>query len=116
MRHYFKFRSFGSSNSYRKSLFINLCNCLIKYEFLNIGLLKAKELKIFLEPIITISKNYSNFNFKFLYKKIKNIDTIFKLFKIIGPRYVFKNGGYLKIYKNGFRKGDNSSTCIISFV
>lgn len=115
MRHYFKYRSFNLSNSARRSLFLNICNSLIRYELISLSLFKAKEVRLYLEPIISISKNYSSFNFKFLYKKINNIDSIFKLFKIIGPRYVNKNGGYLKIYKRGYNKGDGSLQSIITF-
>ncbi len=115
MRHFLKFRKFNFNNNYRKSLFMNLSNSLIKYEFLKTTLLKCKELRIFLEPLINISKNFSDFNFKFLIKKIKNINSIFKLFKIIGPRYFSRCGGYLKIYKYGFRKGDNSPLSFIIF-
>ncbi|WP_259286079.1 50S ribosomal protein L17 [Candidatus Nasuia deltocephalinicola] len=115
MRHFLKFRKFNFNNDYRKSLFINLSNSLIKYEFLKTTLFKSKELRIFLEPLINISKNFSDFNFKFLIKKIKNIDSVFKLFKIIGPRYYLRNGGYLKIYKFGYKKGDNSPISFINF-
>ncbi len=115
MRHFLKFRKFNFDNNYKKSLFINLSNSLIKYEFLKTTLYKAKELRIFLEPLINVSKNFSNFNFKFLIRKIKNLNSIFKLFKIIAPRYFLKNGGYLKIYKYGFRKGDNSPLSFIIF-
>lgn len=115
MRHFFKFRLFNSKNSFRKSLFINLCISIIKYESLKTTIFKAKELRYFLEPLITISKNYSNLNFKFLYKKIKNIETIMKLFKIIGPRYKYKKGGYIKIIRIGFRKGDRSIIALVNF-
>ncbi|BEH03927.1 50S ribosomal protein L17 [Candidatus Nasuia deltocephalinicola] len=105
MRHYFKFRKFNSKNSYRKSLFNNICNSFIKYEFINISFYKAKEIRIFLEPLINISKNYSSHNFKFLFKKLNNIESVFKLFKILGPRYFYRNGGYLKIYKVSDKRG-----------
>ncbi|XXS36641.1 MAG: 50S ribosomal protein L17 [Candidatus Nasuia deltocephalinicola] len=115
MRHYFRFKSFGSSISFRKSLFINLCNSFIKYEFLKSSLFKCKEIRSFLEPLITIGKNFSIFNFKFINSKLNNLESVFKIFKIISPRYKFRNGGYLKIHKGFFKKGDSSPLSFLFF-
>lgn len=113
MRHLKKKNKLGVRYGYKKSIISNLSNSLIKYEFLKTTNNKAKKLRFFLEPIINISKYFYNSNIRFVFNKLRNVDSVLKLFKIIGPRYIDRNGGYLSILKNNFRKGDNALLSII---
>lgn len=116
MRHLKKKDKLNLSFSHRNMLFSNLSNSLIKYEFLKTTLVRSCFLKSYIEPLISISKKFSISNIRFVFSKIKNIDSVLKLFKIISPRYFNREGGYLKIIKIGFRKGDNSKLVIIKFI
>ncbi|ASS47054.1 50S ribosomal protein L17p [Candidatus Nasuia deltocephalinicola] len=116
MRHLKKRDKLGIKYSHKKSLISNLSNSLIKYEYLKITFVRAKVLKSFLEPIITVSKYFFNYNVRFVFKKLRNTESVLKLFKIIGPRYFFRNGGYLQIFKKGFRRGDNACLALIKLI
>lgn len=116
MRHFLKLRKLSRTSSHIKSMLFNLSNSLIKYELIKTTLCKAKELRGVLEPMINISKVFSIFNIRFLFSKLRNMDSVFKLIKILGPRYRNRKGGYLRIYKSGFRHGDNASLALVQLL
>lgn len=102
MRHHKMSRKFNRTSSHRKAMFKNMADSLIKYERIKTTLTKAKELKKIIEPIITISKKDSISNRRLIFSKIRNNETVSKLFKKIGPRFLNRPGGYTRILKFGF--------------
>ncbi len=108
MRHKKKGRKLNCSCSHRKLMFRNMINSVIKYEYIKTTVSKAKELRYFLEKIISLSKKNNLSNKRFIYSKIRNKKNIYKLFFILGPRFIDCCGGYTRIIKCGFRNGDNA--------
>ncbi len=106
MRHKKKGYKLNCNSSHRLSLFRNLSISLIKHEVIKTTLVKAKALRMFLEPIINISKVNKLYNFRLLISRLNNVDVVRKLFNDLGPRFKNHNGGYIRILKCGFRKGD----------
>lgn len=116
MRHRNTGRYFSRSSSHRKAMFYNLAKSLIKNELIVTTLQKAKELRKYIEPLITISKTYTLSNKRMIFKKIKDKKIINKLFLVIGKRYVDRPGGYTKILKYKYRKGDGATLAIMELV
>ncbi|MFI4847254.1 MAG: 50S ribosomal protein L17 [Candidatus Makana argininalis] len=116
MRHLKKGRKLNRKVSHRNSMFKNMSNSLIKYEIIKTTLNKAKELRRFIEPIINISKTDNLSKRRLIFSKLRNNEIVAKLFNEIGPRIINYKGGYTKIYKCGFRKGDNSPMSYIEIV
>jgi len=116
MRHHKAFRKLNRSSSHRAAMFRNMTNSLIEHEIIHTTLPKAKELRRFIEPMITLGKE-SNFNNKRnAFNKLRDRDSVIKLFSELGPRYVSRPGGYTRILKNGYRKGDNAPMAVIELV
>lgn len=113
MRHRKKGRHLNKSVSHRKAMFKNLCLSLIKYEKIRTTLSKAKELRYYIEPLITLSKKDTVYNRRLAFNKIKSKEIVGKLFKEIGPRYLMRNGGYIRILKCGLRHGDNAILALV---
>lgn len=113
MRHRNIGRYFNRNSSHRKSLFLNLSKQLIINGFLKTTLQKAKELRRFVEPLITLSKKDSLHNRRIAFSKIKNKRIVYLLFSVLGKRYFDRPGGYIRILKYGIRKGD---AAILAFV
>ena len=99
MRHLKTGRKFGRNSANRKALFKSLSISLIEHEAIKTTLPKAKELRSFVEPLITLAKNDSVSNRRLAFSKIRNKDAVGKLFSDIGPRYKERPGGYLRIIK-----------------
>lgn len=116
MRHRNTGRYFSRSSSHRKAMFYNLSKSLIKNELIITTLQKAKELRKYIEPLITISKNYTLSNKRNILKKINDKKIINKLFLVLGKRYVNRPGGYTKILKYKYRKGDGATLAIMELV
>jgi large subunit ribosomal protein L17 len=89
---------------------------LLKHEAIKTTLPKAKELRRVAEPIITLGKNPSLANKRLAFSRLRDRDMVVKLFGEIGPRYAKRNGGYLRILKYGFRKGDNAPMALIELM
>jgi len=89
---------------------------LLKHEVIKTTLPKAKELRRVAEPIITLGKNPSLANKRLAFSRLRDRDMVVKLFGEIGPRYAARNGGYLRILKYGFRKGDNAPMALIELM
>lgn len=116
MRHRKKGRKLSRTSSHRKAMFYNMTKSLIKHESIKTTIQKAKELRKYIEPIITTAKINSLNNKRKIFKKIKDKKIINKLFKNIGIRYLNRNGGYTRIYKYKYRHGDGATMAIIELV
>ena len=116
MRHAVGYRKLNKTSEHRKALFKNMLNSLIKYEQIVTTLPKAKELRSFIEPLITLAKNDSVSNRRLAFSKIRNKSAVGKLFSDLGPRFKDRPGGYSRIIKIGFRKGDAAPIAFIELV
>jgi large subunit ribosomal protein L17 len=94
----------------------NMTCSLLKHEIIKTTLPKAKELRRVVEPIITLGKAPSLANRRLAFNRLRDRDMVVKLFDEIGPRYAARNGGYLRILKFGFRKGDNAAMALVELV
>ncbi|MDX2083321.1 MAG: 50S ribosomal protein L17 [Rickettsiales bacterium] len=116
MRHRIKGRKLGRNSASRKSLFRNLSISLLKHELIKTTLPKAKEIRPFVEKLITLAKKDNLANRRLAASILGNQEIIEKLFKQIAPRFATRNGGYLRILKFGFRTGDKAPMAIIELV
>ena len=109
-------RTFGRNSSSRKALFQALAISLIEHEGIKTTLPKAKELRSFIEPLITLAKEDSVSNRRLAFSKIRNKSAVGKLFSDLGPRFKDRPGGYSRIIKIGFRKGDAAPIAFIELL
>ncbi len=116
MRHQVRGRKFGRKSGPRLALMKSLSNALITHGRIETTLPKAKELRMFIEPLVTASKEENAGSYRKVCKYLKNRDIVQKLFKEIGPKFKERPGGYTRIYKTGRRTGDNAPMSVISFV
>lgn len=116
MRHRSGLRKLNRSSSHRIAMFRNMSNSLLKHEIIKTTLPKAKELRRVIEPIITLGKDPSLAHHRLAFDRLRDRSSVVKLFSEIGPRYKNRNGGYLRILKYGFRKGDKAPMAIIELV
>ncbi len=117
MRHKVDRRKLGRTASHRKAMMANMAASLLKHERIETTLAKAKELRRFVEPIITRAKEDTIHNKRMIRRKISDRKIINKLFENIVPRYTNRNGGYTRIIRlSKFRKGDNSRMALIELV
>lgn len=116
MRHRHSGRTFGRTSSHRKAMFSNMCNSLIEHEMIKTTLPKAKELRKYIEPLVTKSKSDSVASRRYVFDRLRSKSSVGKLFTEIGPRYQERPGGYVRVLKCGFRHGDNAPMAIIEFV
>ena len=116
MRHLKTGRKFGRKSATRKALFKDLSISLIEHEAIKTTLPKAKELRRFLEPLITLAKTDSLSNRRLAFSKIRNKSAVGKLFSVIGPRFKERPGGYLRIIKMMPRVGDAAPMAFIELV
>ncbi len=94
----------------------NLSNALLKHEVIKTTLPKAKELRKVVEPLITLGKKPSLANRRLAFDRLRDRDMVVKLFDDLGPRFLARPGGYLRILKFGFRQGDNAPMALIEMV
>ncbi len=116
MRHRKSGRKFNINSSHRKALFSNMVNSLFKHELIKTTLPKAKELRSFAEPLITLSKVDSVAKRRLAFSRLRDREVVTKLFNDLGPRYKDRNGGYLRIMKCGFRPGDDAPMAYVELV
>ena len=109
-------RTLGRNSAKRKALFQSLAISLIEHEGIKTTLAKAKELRSFIEPLITLAKNDSVSNRRIAFTKIRNKSAVGKLFSDLGPRFKDRPGGYSRIIKIGFRKGDAAPIAFIELL
>ena len=118
MRHYKIGSKLNKKSSHRMSIFKNMTSSLIEHESIETTLAKAKELRRYTEPLIHLSKKDNVYNRRLAFARIGNKKTILKLFEKIGPIFLKENrmGGYLRILKTRFRKGDNAPMAYIQLI
>ncbi|AGC66937.1 50S ribosomal protein L17 [Candidatus Uzinura diaspidicola str. ASNER] len=118
MRHKKKINHLGRKVGHRKNLIANMACSLItnKSNSINTTLSKAKELRKFIEPLFTISKNNNTHSHRILFSYLKSKFAIYHLFKNITPKIIERYGGYTRIIKIGSRLGDGAKTAIIELV
>ncbi len=116
MRHRNSGRSFSRTSSHRKAMFSNMCCSLIEHELIKTTLPKAKDLRRYIEPLITVSKADSVASRRHAFDILRSKAAVGKLFTDLGPRFVERPGGYVRIIKCGFREGDNAPMAIVELV
>jgi large subunit ribosomal protein L17 len=116
MRHRKTGRKLNRNSSHRKALFSNMVNSLIKHEIIKTTLPKAKELRGYAEPLITLAKSDSIAKRRLAFSRLRDKDSVAKLFAELGPRYQERPGGYLRVLKCGFRTGDSAPMAYVELV
>jgi large subunit ribosomal protein L17 len=116
MRHQKSGRKLNRNSSHRKAMFQNMAISLMQHESITTTLPKAKSLRGIVERLITLAKVDSLANRRLAFSRLRDRDTVTKLFNDIGPRCLTRPGGYLRILKAGFRPGDNAPRAIIELV
>ncbi|MDI1351363.1 MAG: 50S ribosomal protein L17 [bacterium] len=116
MRHRNSGRSFSRTSSHRKAMFSNMCCSLIEHELIKTTLPKAKDLRRYIEPLITVSKADSVASRRQAFDVLRSKVAVGKLFTDLGPRFVERPGGYVRIIKCGFRPGDNAPMAIVELL
>jgi len=113
MRHRHGLRKLNRTSSHRLAMLRNMSNSLIEHEVIKTTLPKAKELRKVVEPLITLGKKPSLANRRLAFNRLRDRDSVAKLFDVLGPRYETRPGGYLSILKFGFRQGDNAPMALV---
>ena len=116
MRHGNGLRKLNRTSSHRTAMFRNMAVSLLTHEEITTTLPKAKELRRVVEPMITLGKKPSLANRRLAFDRLRDRDMVAKLFDDLGPRYAKRNGGYLRILKTGFRKGDNAPLALVTLM
>jgi len=116
MRHRKSGRQLNRNSSHRKAMFQNMANSLIDHGIIKTTLPKAKELRRIAEPLITMAKTDSVANRRLAFSRLRDKETVGKLFNELGPRYKERPGGYTRILKCGFRSGDVAPMAYIELV
>ena len=116
MKHNIKNKKLNKTSSHRKAMFMNMSNALIKHEQITTTLAKAKELRRFVEKIITLGKNGNLLSRRKAISILQDQKMAKKVFDVLAERYKNRSGGYTRIIKLGNRFGDNAATAVIEFV
>jgi len=116
MRHGSGLRKLNRTTSHRLAMLRNMTVSLLRHEEITTTLPKAKELRRVVEPILTLGKKPSLANRRLAFTRLRDRGMVEKLFDQLGPRYAKRNGGYLRILKTGFRKGDNAPLALVTLL
>lgn len=116
MRHRKSGRQLNRNSSHRKAMMSNMATSLFSHEVIRTTLPKAKELRRFAEPLITIAKEDSVSKRQLAFSRLRDKAVVGKLFTVLGPRYKERPGGYTRILKCGFRTGDKAPMAIVELV
>ncbi|GGZ41952.1 50S ribosomal protein L17 [Asticcacaulis endophyticus] len=116
MRHGSGHRKLGRTSAHRTAMFANMAASIIKHEQITTTLPKAKEMRPFVEKLVTLAKSGTLHDRRIAISRVRDVAQVGKLFEVLGPRYKDRNGGYIRIMKAGFRHGDNAAMAIIEFV
>ena len=116
MRHRHSGRHLNRTSSHRKALMNHLAISLFRYEAIKTTLPKAKELRRVAEPLLTLAKQDSVANRRHAFAKLRDKEIVGKLFNELGPRYLNRPGGYMRILKYGARLGDNAPMAYVELV
>ena len=116
MRHRKSGRQLSRNSSHRKAMLRSMTVSLLEHEIIKTTLIKAKELRMVAEPLITLAKNDSVANRRLAFNRTRDKATVGKLFTDLGPRYTERPGGYIRILKCGMRAGDNAPMAYVELV
>lgn len=116
MRHGNIGKNLSRTSSHRKAMFKNMMVSLLRHGVIKTTVTKAKELRRFMEPMITLGKEDTLHRRRIAYSRLRDRDIVQKLFTDIGPFYKSRPGGYLRVLKCDFRKGDNAPMAIVELV
>jgi large subunit ribosomal protein L17 len=115
MRHGSAHRKLGRTSAHRTAMFANMAASLIKHEQIVTTLPKAKELRPFVEKLVTLGKRGDLHARRQAISAVRDVEQVGKLFAVLGPRYAERNGGYIRVLKAGFRHGDNAAMAHLQF-
>jgi large subunit ribosomal protein L17 len=116
MRHLKSGRKLNRNSAHRKAMFRNMAASLFQNELIKTTVPKAKELRRVVEPMITLAKKPTVANKRLAFDRLRDRDSVVKLFNELGPRYQARPGGYTRILKMGFRVGDNAPMAFVELV
>ena len=116
MRHGIAHRKLNRTHAHRTAMFANMAASLIKHEQIVTTLPKAKELRPFVEKLVTLAKRGDLHARRIAISRVRDVDQVGKLFATLGPRYQTSAGGYIRVLKAGHRYGDNAPLAVIEFV
>ena len=116
MRHRYSGRKLNKTGTHKRAMVRNMTASLVEHELIKTTLPKAKELRSFAEPLITLAKEDSVANRRLAFDRLRNKATVGKLFTDLGPRYQERPGGYLRILKCGYRTGDKAPMAYVELV
>ena len=116
MRHGDAHRKLNRTSAHRTAMFANMSAALIKHEQIVTTLPKAKELRPFVEKLVTLAKRGDLHARRLAISKVRDVEQVGKLFATLGPRYKGRPGGYIRVLKAGYRYGDNAPLAVIEFV
>jgi len=116
MRHRKSGRHLNRTSAHRKAMFKNMAVSLCEHELIKTTLPKAKELRRFAEPLITLAKTDSVANRRLAFSRTRSNEAVGKLFNELGPRYATRPGGYVRILKCGYRAGDKAPMAYVELV
>ncbi|MEX1032423.1 MAG: 50S ribosomal protein L17 [Cellvibrionaceae bacterium] len=116
MRHRHSGRKLNRNSSHRKAMFRNMTASLVEHELIKTTLPKAKELRRYAEPLITLAKEDSLANRRLAFSRLGNKAAVGKLFADLGPRFDGRPGGYLRVLKCGLRPGDKAPMAYVELV
>ena len=116
MRHLKSGRKLNRNSSHRKAMFRNMANSLFEHEIIKTTVPKAKELRRVAEPLITLAKSDSVAHRRLAFDRLRDKSSVGKLFDELGPRFVERPGGYLRIMKCGHRTGDKAPMAYVELI
>jgi large subunit ribosomal protein L17 len=116
MRHGHGLRKLNRTSEHRLAMLRNMMNSLIEHEVIKTTVPKAKELRRVVEPMITLAKEATVANRRLAFDRLRDRDSVVKLFNDLGPRFKSRPGGYTRILKMGFRVGDNAPMALVELV
>ena len=116
MRHRNGLRKLNRTSSHRLAMLRNMTNSLLQHEAIKTTVPKAKELRRVVEPLITLAKEPTLANRRLAFNRLRDRDSVTKLFNDLGPRFKVRPGGYTRILKMGFRVGDNAPMALVELV
>lgn len=116
MRHGKKFNHLKRKSGHRKALLQNMAISLIEHKRINTTLAKAKALRLYVEPIITKSKTNTTHSRRIVFSKLNNKEAVKELFEVVAEKVADRPGGYTRVIKTGFRRGDGAELAMIELV
>ena len=116
MRHNKAINHLGRKSGHRKALLANMATSLILHKRIQTTVAKAKALKMYVEPLITKSKEDTTHSRRVVFSYLKNKEAVTELFRTIAPKIADRPGGYTRVLKTGFRQGDGADMALIELV